>query len=130
MNMRNVEKMTRSGLSQDGSSAILTFALKNEETIELEFSILALASMVQDLGPVLTLARERSEPNKQGVVAAQPAQYRAGTTDDGKQVLLSLRLQNGLESHFAFGPRDALDLGQKILDAAKPRKRRKPRGRH
>jgi len=121
--MRPVEKMPRVGLSEDGRSVIVVFAVSGGETVELEFDAKLLESVIQDLGPVLRLSHERSDPGKQGVVAVQPTQYRVNMTDDNKQVLLSFRHQNNLESHFAFGPKDAGDLGQKIIDATTPSKK-------
>jgi hypothetical protein len=125
--MIRVSRMEQTGLSKDGRSALLQFAVSGQQPIVLEFSTNELAKIVQELGSVLLEARQRSELSKQGLVPIErPPQSRGALSDDGTTVIVSFRLDNGLEHHYGLEPKHAEELSTQIRDAAEQGKRTMP----
>ena len=126
-----VSKLRDFQISRDGRTAVLHFVgAADEDPVSLEMTTLELEIATQEMGSLLTKARELSDVSKQGIVPIFcPTHCRASPTEDSR-VALEFRLNNGLEHRYGLEPNHAAELARQILDVAERGRKAIPPSQH
>lgn len=114
-------------ISQDGRNTVLNFTNKGEDSVSLKISTLDLQRITQEIGILLTKARQLSEVSKQNIVPfLRPSRFRADLLEHGSTVVLAFGFSSGLDHYYGLEPIDADKLADQIRDASERGKIAKP----
>ena len=115
--MKNtVKQLAEYSISDDGLVIATTFKVKGKsKPIKVYFQTAFLQPILQQLFGAMKFAEMKSNLATQGVRSfEEPVQTRANATDDGDTVVVSFRIRNGFEFHFALPANHAKEFAAKI----------------
>lgn len=125
----DVSRLKGTAVSGDGRDAILKFEGKDGDEVSIKIDAMSLAAAMQDIGSLLIRSRELSEISKQNIVPIfRPIECRADLVEE--RIVLSFRLDSGLENHYGIALSIAETLMHQMLEAILRHKKAKPESRH
>lgn len=119
-------------IAPDGRTVALNFADANDRPVSLEMSTMELERTSYETGFAITKARQLSDISKSGIIPyVRPKEWRASLLNEHSPVvLISFRLQNGLEVHYGIPATAADSLVHQLQDASEQGKKAKGETSH
>ena len=128
--MQKVVRLKHLGIHESGENLLASFETETG-VADLLFDLRTLETVINDLTAALSRPEIRQHQATSGLfAAAAPRRTRVAPTADGKTILLSFQMQNGLEHHFALPIPDAQTLGVQLQHKASRQKTSSARRGH